>query len=530
MNIQDNSPLSSYQSSDPPLNNPGDYYHQQDSFDFYPQQTKPIINQNQNLHDGYDPNIHLVKDDYRDDDDYYRNNLHQLDLEDDDRTRIATPLNNSRLTTGDLEDQESKPGSHYPPSNFKPYNHTNTNTNTNTNLFQHTQPSLINRPPVWMRMIWDRTHLDQKILNHQRGIGVQNRAYVCMLLSLGMLIALILELTTNYQGTPISTKPTFNYMIGPSSMVLINVGARFTPCIKFVANVSDIPFPCLNTTTVESSCMISMDELCGFGGFAKPNEPDQKFRSILPLFLHAGLVHYALNIYVQLTSSALIERQMGSIRFLMLYIPSGVFGFILGGNFSLVGQPSVGASGAIFSTYAAILVDLIAHWSIEHRAGRKLVFLLLEIVSGLLLGLIPGIDNFSHIGGFSMGLLLSIILFPVLHQSKTHQLSFYLIRLIALVGSLVMFIVLYLNFFKEDPAASCGWCRYLSCWPTASNNRCKGTGLTTTTRTITTTVPANGSSNQSGLIVILPILSRLVWEQLSFRWMAKNKVTNKLEI
>lgn len=89
------------------------------------------------------------------------------------------------------------------------------------------------------------------------------------------------------------------------------------------------------------------------------------------MFLHAGVIHYVINMLVQMTSSALIERQMGSIRFILLYLPSGIFGFILGGNFSLVGQPSVGASGAIFSTHAAVLVDLIAHWSIEDRPGRK---------------------------------------------------------------------------------------------------------------------------------------------------------------
>jgi hypothetical protein len=38
---------------------------------------------------------------------------------------------------------------------------------------------------------------------------------------------------------------------------------------------------------------------------------------------------------------------MGSIKFLILFIPSGIFGFILGGNFALVGQPSLGASGAV---------------------------------------------------------------------------------------------------------------------------------------------------------------------------------------
>jgi len=47
---------------------------------------------------------------------------------------------------------------------------------------------------------------------------------------------------------------------------------------------------------------------------------------------------------------------MGTPRFLVVYFASGLFGFILGANFALVGLPSVGASGAIFGTHAALLV------------------------------------------------------------------------------------------------------------------------------------------------------------------------------
>lgn len=161
---------------------------------------------------------------------------------------------------------------------------------------------------------------------------------------------------------------------------------------------------------------------------------------------------------------------MGSLRFLILFIPCGVFGFILGGNFSLVGLPSVGASGAIFGTQGAILVDLIAHWKIEYRPWRKLLFLTIELIVGFGLGWIPGVDNMAHLGGFAVSLPLSIVLLPILHQTRGHRIVFILLRLAALAGAIAMFVALYKNFFTDDPAAGCGWCRYLSCWPTNANN------------------------------------------------------------
>jgi membrane associated rhomboid family serine protease len=70
-----------------------------------------------------------------------------------------------------------------------------------------------------------------------------------------------------------------------------------------------------------------------------------------------------------LTQLQQIEREMGSGGFLITYFAAGIFGCVtalgffeiivlrnisnvLGGNFSRVGVPSVGASGAIFGTVA----------------------------------------------------------------------------------------------------------------------------------------------------------------------------------
>lgn len=73
-------------------------------------------------------------------------------------------------------------------------------------------------------------------------------------------------------------------------------------------------------------------------------------------------------------------------RFLILYVISGVFGFVLGGNFALAGLASMGASGAIFGTHAAVLVDLIWHWKLFDKPGRMLLALGFEVIVGFGLG------------------------------------------------------------------------------------------------------------------------------------------------
>lgn len=51
-------------------------------------------------------------------------------------------------------------------------------------------------------------------------------------------------------------------------------------------------------------------------------------RFITPIFLHAGLIHFLLNMLAQLTASAQVEREMGTISFLVLYAAAGIFGYV----------------------------------------------------------------------------------------------------------------------------------------------------------------------------------------------------------
>lgn len=336
----------------------------------------------------------------------------------------------------------------------------------------------------------------------------------------------VIELVRNSQltGSPIEFQPSFNPMIGPSPYVLINMGARYTPCMHAVDGLQtrisggEINWPCPNTTSIDvANCQLN--NLCGFNmpstqnpiypGQNIPlnefsNQPDQWFRFIIPIFLHAGIIHIGFNMLLQLTLGKEMEFAIGSIRFFLVYMSSGIFGFVLGGNFAASGIASTGASGALFGILALNLLDLFYTWGERKSPFKDLTYILLDIVISFVLGLLPGLDNFSHIGGFFMGLALGICILhspnalrkrinqellpytPVSQAKASYNdrpdsslasfikspieffrgrrvawWAWWIVRVGTLVSVFIVFIILLKNFYTLRK--SCSWCKYLSC-------------------------------------------------------------------
>jgi len=51
-----------------------------------------------------------------------------------------------------------------------------------------------------------------------------------------------------------------------------------------------------------------------------------------------------------------VEKDIGTIRFILVYFPSGIMGFILGANFAGNGVASTGCSGPLFGIIALVLL------------------------------------------------------------------------------------------------------------------------------------------------------------------------------
>lgn len=252
------------------------------------------------------------------------------------------------------------------------------------------------------------------------------RPWFCWLISILQASVFIAEIARNatLTGSPIAIKPSFNPMIGPSPYVLINMGGRYVLCMQYQADLwtltpgvpitGPVLFPCPSTTKNDAQCTLAQH--CGFSGvpsqaqmMAPPHPgPNQWYRFILPMFLHAGLIHIAFNLLLQLRLGVDMEREIGPLRFALVYFSAGIFGFILGGNFAPRGVVSTGASGCLFGILALVLLDLFYTWNERLKPWNDLAWLMVDIVISFVLGLLPGLDNFAHIGGFVMGLMLGL--------------------------------------------------------------------------------------------------------------------------
>ncbi|EKR08213.1 rhomboid family intramembrane serine protease [Leptospira kirschneri] len=136
----------------------------------------------------------------------------------------------------------------------------------------------------------------------------------------------------------------------------------------------------------------------------------QWWRLLTNVFVHAGFPHLFFNGFGLIISAIFVEPILGRIRFLILYIFSGLCGSLA----SIVWYPntiSVGASGAIFGLYGAILGLVLMDAFPRDDKKNVLIMIVTFILTGLLWGLFGGIDNASHIGGLVGGTILGIILF-----------------------------------------------------------------------------------------------------------------------
>jgi rhomboid protease GluP len=144
------------------------------------------------------------------------------------------------------------------------------------------------------------------------------------------------------------------------------------------------------------------------------------WRLITSLFLHGGIMHLFLNIAGLVIAALFIEPVIGRKDYFILYFTSGVIGG-LASVYWYENSVTVGASGAIFGLYGAILGLLLTDAFPKESKRGNLIIIGTYIFISLLWGLTGGIDNAAHIGGLVSGATVGVILYKMNGGRKRHS-------------------------------------------------------------------------------------------------------------
>lgn len=142
-------------------------------------------------------------------------------------------------------------------------------------------------------------------------------------------------------------------------------------------------------------------------------EEHEYYRLLTCTFIHFGISHLFNNMLVLAYIGDNLERALGKVKYLVLYLAAGIGSSAVSAVWSMFKDEysvSGGASGAIFGVVGALLVIVIKNrGQLEDLSSRQLMFFAgFSIYHGVTSA---GIDNMAHISGFLIGALLGGLLY-----------------------------------------------------------------------------------------------------------------------
>ncbi len=186
------------------------------------------------------------------------------------------------------------------------------------------------------------------------------------------------------------------YAFVTPALVLINVGVF----VAMIAAGVDLMSP-------------SIEHLLSWGAnYAPMTTGGEWWRLLTSNYLHIGIIHIAFNMYVLWDAGRLVERLLGNIGFIIMYVLSGVFGSFT----TVLWNPvvvSAGASGAVFGVYGCLIGYLllsrgsIPNKVLKHIGSSALAFIAYNVFYAI--GE-EGIDMAAHVGGLATGFLCGVIM------------------------------------------------------------------------------------------------------------------------
>jgi membrane associated rhomboid family serine protease len=209
------------------------------------------------------------------------------------------------------------------------------------------------------------------------------------------------------------------------------------------------------------------------------------YRLVTPIFLHAGLFHFLLNVTALYYLGSILELNHGLFATFIFFFVPGIGGNILSGFMEPI-NIQVGASGGIFGLIGACLADIMLNWKLmflvfkDHygKSASCLKFwcffwLCADLTINCLFGMTPFVDNYAHMGGLLYGFLLALAMTERLSLAffgkgdgcgrKFRTASLQVFGYVSVITLLLLSVLLLSR--SDGRTSPCPRCRYISCAP-----------------------------------------------------------------
>jgi len=148
---------------------------------------------------------------------------------------------------------------------------------------------------------------------------------------------------------------------------------------------------------------------------------------VTSMFLHANIIHIALNMLFLFVSGDAVERELGNFRFLGLYLACGIIAGLFHAYLNSASTiPTIGASGAIFGVLAAFAILFPFRWLLKlfgfipiPMPAIIFVFITILIETAYVSsGIVESVAHTAHVGGFLAGVFLTLLFIPKKRAEK----------------------------------------------------------------------------------------------------------------
>jgi membrane associated rhomboid family serine protease len=150
--------------------------------------------------------------------------------------------------------------------------------------------------------------------------------------------------------------------------------------------------------------------LFDLGAMAPPAVAEGQFwRLFTAMFLHAGLLHVALNAYFFWLFGRVVESVFGRTWMLLIFLVSGFLASVASYAFGPVLALAVGASGAISGVFGAFIAYNYRRRHLAANAANLRMALTVIVLNAFIAVVYSSIDWRAHVGGLVAGFALGYL-------------------------------------------------------------------------------------------------------------------------